>query len=71
MLWLEYRITVQAGFSYGEVSDTWLDGLRLAQGDLLVVASTSWHHGISSTPPPPPTGCHTKGVMFTHWTLDN
>ena len=49
----EYRIAVQAGSAYGEVSETHFDDLHLTQGDLLVAASTCRHHGI---PPPPNHG---------------
>ena len=53
----EYRIAVQAGSAYGEASDTRFDELHLTQGALLVVTSTSRHHGM----PPTPMGCHGKG----------
>ena len=63
----EYRIAVQAGSAYREVSETRFDELHLTQGDLLVAASTCPHHGM---PPPPPNGLPHKGVIFTQWTPD-
>ena len=46
----EYRIVVQAGSAYGEVSETRFDELHLTQGDVLVAASTCRHHWMAPTP---------------------